>query len=162
MRATLPRLHRPSSVSPLPPPPSVQPPFKLPRSEPCEAASAALRDYSLGPSESIFPVASSSGSLPRPLPKCLHLQLKRRRETAGRLIIEGEKLGLLEKDHEIQVPQEWPADAWRPSRDQLGPKHAPESLRFHAPGRARGQASNVHTPIKQVTAFRGSPRCPLG
>lgn len=47
---------------------------------------------------------------PRPFPKRYHLQLKRGRETAGRLVIEGEKLGLLEEDHKMQVPQEGPVD----------------------------------------------------
>lgn len=35
------------------------------------------------------------------------------------LLIEGEKLGLLEEDHKMQVPQEQPADLGRPTPAQL-------------------------------------------
>lgn len=45
--------------------------------------------------------------------------MKRHREATGRLIIEGEKLRLLEEDHKMQVPQEWPMEARRLVQNQL-------------------------------------------
>lgn len=81
------------------------------------------------------------------------------------LLIEGEKLGLLEEDHKMQVPQEQPADLGRPTPAQLevgdrSPAQIKLQHRLDVIGWAWGQKNGrvrskgiSSNQIKQATVF---------